>query len=207
MCFSAPVSFVSSAGLAGASGSMLRSYKQIVKRKKFLVFIPLLFAVQQLIEGFQWIVPRDSVWSGILGYGFLVFAFVIWPFLTPLVVLILETDLKRKAAMWWFFAGGVAVSTYLLVMMSINSLAVKLDSLHVVYDIDFPFSREAALAYVFVVCGSLLYSTDKQVRYFGYAAWVLSAIAWVLFQTAFISTWCLFSALLTSLIYVYVQKK
>ena len=78
MCFSAPVSFLASGGLAAIGGATIR---RIRKRSEwFLVAIPFLFSIQQLIEGLQWIVPHPSFLSTILGYAFLLFAFLLLPY-------------------------------------------------------------------------------------------------------------------------------
>ncbi|MBI2415948.1 MAG: hypothetical protein HYV33_04815 [Candidatus Kerfeldbacteria bacterium] len=85
MCFSATASFVTSGALAITGSATLA--KKPTRQLRWLAVIPLLFALQQTIEGLQWLAPKPSVLSTVLGYAFLLFAFLLWPSYLPLAVL------------------------------------------------------------------------------------------------------------------------
>ena len=73
MCFSAEASFIASGGLAVAGGASLKVAK---KEQRLIALIPLLFAIQQAIEGMQWLYLYRGTSSLKLAYAFLFFGFV-----------------------------------------------------------------------------------------------------------------------------------
>ena len=84
MCFSAPASFVA-AGLAGAAG--LASLARVQSKAELpLAAMPLVFAIQQTIEGFLWLTLANEAvgpTSSSLTEAFLMFALVLWPIYAP----------------------------------------------------------------------------------------------------------------------------
>jgi hypothetical protein len=70
MCFSANASFAASGVLAAVGAASIRETK--TKRGLLYAFIPLIFAIQQFVEGLQWL-TRPGAWSVFLAYGFLFF--------------------------------------------------------------------------------------------------------------------------------------
>ena len=92
MCFSAGASFVASGGLAIVGVASLKVAK---KEERIIALIPLAFALQQAIEGVQWLSLQSGCPSLPLGYGFLFFAFIFWPVYVPLTVYLLDKK-KRK---------------------------------------------------------------------------------------------------------------
>ena len=60
MCFSAPVSFAASAFVAGAGALALRETRTVSERP--FASVPLLFAMQQFVEGVLWVVRTGSPW-------------------------------------------------------------------------------------------------------------------------------------------------
>ena len=85
MCFSASASFAASGGLAVLGGASLAIAK---KENKLLALVPLMFAVQQGFEGIQWLYLQANTTSMIVGYGFVFFAFLVWPIYVPTFVFI-----------------------------------------------------------------------------------------------------------------------
>jgi len=204
MCFSAPVSFIASSGLAVVGAASLREAKKQKDRRMVLVaVIPLFFAIQQAFEGIQWLSDPGSLPSIIAGYGFLFFAFLVWPTYIPLMVYIL--DRKRRAFLRWFLVLGVMVTLSLLIALIISPLSV-----HVVQQsIDYrffitPFSL-LVLFYLTATCGSLMFSSDIALRVFGFAALCSAMLAAAFFRATFISVWCFFVALMSVYLYAYIR--
>src|SRR5579863_7518144 len=100
MCFSATASFVA-AGVIGGMGiaAVIRAKEP---RELPLAVIPILFAVQQGIEGLLWLylptAPEDST-STFLTYAFLLFAEVLWPVYAPMTAWIIEPEPRRRRLM------------------------------------------------------------------------------------------------------------
>ena len=80
MCFSATASFAA-AGLTGLLG--LISVRRVKLRRELpLALMPIIFALQQGIEGMLWLnleVDPEGVAARILALGFLLLAEVFWP--------------------------------------------------------------------------------------------------------------------------------
>jgi hypothetical protein len=97
MCFSAPASLIASGGLVVIGGASLAIAK---KEEKILAAIPFLFGIQQAFEGIQWLHLNVGPPSLFAGYGFLFFAFLVWPVYVPAMVFVL--DKKTRAVTKWF---------------------------------------------------------------------------------------------------------
>lgn len=86
MCFSAPASFVT-AGITGVIG-IAALVRVRAPRELPLAAAPLLFALQQIIEGLLWLnlplAPEGSL-SAVLTFLFLFFAEAFWPLYAPIV--------------------------------------------------------------------------------------------------------------------------
>src|SRR5262245_11163328 len=99
MCFSTEASFTASVLLAGIG------YLSLMKAKDKpslipLAMIPFLFAMQQFCEGVVWLYlrqewPQNFIFQ-IAKYGFLSFAFFIWPIWIPFSLLTLEKIKWRR---------------------------------------------------------------------------------------------------------------
>ena len=97
MCFSATASFGSGAVLAVIGVVTLK----ITRKPSHLVFafIPVLFAIQQISEGFVWLSLQNNEyakWQTIPIHIFMVFAHIVWPFWITLSAWLLEKQGVRK---------------------------------------------------------------------------------------------------------------
>jgi len=202
MCFSATASFVASAGLAGVS---VATYKAADKKHKILATVPLLFAVQQGLEGIQWLLPHPGELCTGVGYSFLFFAFLFWPIYIPLVVSIV--DQQRRDLLRWFIWFGAVVSAFLLTVMMVRPLDVQIYRHSIRYFVDVPFLYPMAVSYIFVVCGSLLVSTKPFIRFFGILLSISVFVSAIFFFETFSSVWCFFGAVLSSILYFYVRQQ
>ena len=115
MCFSATASFSAASITAVIGIATLRQVKH--PRELPLAAMPLLFAVQQAVEGALWLqLPagggRDAVVA--LSLCFLVFAKVLWPACVAPAVLLIEPDLRRRQVLYALAALGGTISLYML---------------------------------------------------------------------------------------------
>lgn len=197
MCFSAGASFVTSGVLAGAGTAIV----QKTKRFRAIAFIPLLFAIQQFIEGLQWIAPHPSELSIILGYTYLLFAFVLWPTYVPLSVLAAESDKKRRNILTGFFIAGALTSTALLFILLAEPLQILMTAHGINYQIAVPFINASAAWYALIITGSLLASSHRFIRYFSILVFTSAVLTMIFFFQAFTSIWCFFAAVLSLYIF------
>ena len=202
MCFSAPASFIASGGLVALGGASLAVAK---KEDKILAAIPLLFGIQQFFEGIQWLHLNTGSTSLFAGYGFLFFAFIVWPAYVPVFVYIL--DKKRRHILKWFIFLGVATALCFLYTFLTQSLAIHELRSCISYNFNFPLKDFANMAYLVAVFGPLFASKIEIFKWFGVAAALMAIIAWLFFYVTFASVWCFFAAIVSSMFFVYIKFK
>jgi hypothetical protein len=202
MCFSAPASFIASGVLATAGGVSLAIAP---KKQKIIAAIPLLFAVQQVLEGFQWLSLRGGTANMFAGYGFLLFAFVLWPIYIPAAVYIL--DRRSHRAIRWLIVLGLAVGGFLGWVLLTRPLTVGILGRCIEYRINIPFVMLVTLAYVLATCGALLLSRRRAFRILGITTFAALVITAVFFYDTATSVWCFFAALLSVLILFYLEYR
>ncbi|MEK7105664.1 MAG: DUF6629 family protein [Patescibacteria group bacterium] len=208
MCFCAPVSFVASAAL-GAAG--VGSLRKASRRERMLASIPVLFAIQQFIEGLQWLAPKPSLVSTALGYGFLLFAYLIWPTYIPVAIYRAEHDPKRRRYLRGLIGLGLVTSSYLFVVLLLIPLTISVHTHSIYYQVDAfhlnaPTAWMGVFVYIFVISASFLASSSRFLRWFGVAALVSAFVAWQLNESTFTSVWCFFAAALSGLIYFHFKR-
>lgn len=201
MCFSPTASFITAAvtGIVGVV-SMARVTHP---RELPLAATPILFAVQQTLEGLLWLnlpsAPNGAAASA-LALGFLIFAETFWPVYAPLTVLLLEPDAPRRRLMFPWLVVGAAVSAYLLWQLLIGPHgAVILDD-HIVYVTQQRHSLAVALGYLGAISLPLLMSSRRTVMALGAIVLVGCAVAYAFYWAAFMSVWCFFAAAASAVI-------
>ena len=121
MCFSATASFSAGALLLGIGALTLR-WALATRQRRALPFaaIPMLFAIQQLIEGVIWLTFRVDapLLNSVLTHVYSFFSHVLWPVYVPVAVLLMEPNGWRRRALTACIAAGAAVGTYLLYVLA-----------------------------------------------------------------------------------------
>ncbi|MCD6025371.1 MAG: hypothetical protein K0Q91_2287 [Fibrobacteria bacterium] len=202
MCFSATASFIASAALLSIGAA---TWAVARKKDKVLIAIPLLFGVQQFFEGIQWLYLDRGSSSPLAAYGFLIFALVIWPTYVPAFVLALEK--KRRRLLGVFVVTGALVSLYFTGLLVFEDVRVREQNACVNYAFDFPFKWTVLGLYLLAVLGSLCASSRPMFRAFGIAIAGMSVFSWWMYKSNFVSVWCFFSAAVSALFFLYVQRK
>lgn len=202
MCFSATASFVASGSLAVIS---VASFKAADKKHKLLAIVPFLFAIQQAIEGIQWLLPHPGDICVGVGYAYLFFAYLFWPIYIPFVLSIIDNH--RTKLMRWYMYLGIVLSAYLLSVMMFVPIDVQIIHRSIGYYVNVPMQYIAIATYAFVLFGSLLSSSKKLIRWFGVASFALALFSGIIFFNTFTSTWCFFGAILSSLVYFYIRQQ
>lgn len=204
MCFSATASFTASAVL-GAAGAA--SVKKAKKDALFLALIPLMFSVQQFLEGIVWLLPHPSFLGTTVGYGFLFFALLVWPSFIPYAMWRLEKDPSRKCDLRQLFFVGMLGSTYLFIILLTQPLHIEIIEQHIRYSIPIYFELSGIILYVALTVGALLLSTSKYVKLFGVVVLASALFSWQFYTFYFTSVWCFFAALLSLMIFFYFYSE
>ncbi|MBI3632191.1 MAG: hypothetical protein HY225_01975 [Candidatus Vogelbacteria bacterium] len=181
----------------------IATYRAADKKHKMLAAIPIIFAVQQAFEGFQWISLGVGKPSMIAAYSFLFFAFLFWPVYMPYTIF--KLDPKRRKILKWLVGFGIAVALIFLLSLLYLPLSVYPRGGSICYDINVPFSQLLVAFYVFVTCGVLLFSSNKVFNWFGVLLLLSAVISEIFFFYTFTSVWCFFAAMLSSLVYFYIR--
>ena len=210
MCFSATASFSAGVLLLGVGTLTLRS-ALVTRQRRALPFaaIPMLFAVQQLIEGVIWLTFTEdgTQLNAVMTHVYSFFSHVLWPVYVPVAVLLIEPAGRRRRGLAAFVAAGAAVSAYLLYVLVAYPVVSRPTGQHVEYDSPHFFAAVTMLLYLLSTAISPLLSTHRMVGVFGVLALLSFGAAYAFYATWFISVWCFFAALLSAVIYLHFARK
>lgn len=203
MCFSAFASFSSGAALLLVGGASARRTRHA--RELPYALIPLLFGVQQLLEGVLWLtLPQaQQCLNAPLTQAYSAFSQVIWPIYIPLAVYLLERAGWRRRAIGLVALGGSFVGLYLLWYMVHVPVVAQLGGGHIAYVFPHFHQPLATVLYLFAACVSPLLSSWPRVRLFGVLASLSLVTTAYFYAQWFISTWCFFAALLSAVVWLH----
>ena len=205
MCFSATASFVAGTTLSAIGVATLTNVKQ--RSELPFAMIPLLFGIQQLIEGVIWLTfSHDAPLLKVtMTYSYSMFSHVLWPIYIPFAFRVLEMTPWRRKAMLWFQAAGLAVGLYLLYSLVTRPMIATVVGQHLVYESPHFYRVPAIMLYVAATCFTGTVSSHTFVRLFSGLS-LLSFIATYFFAAyALVSVWCFFAAVLSLLIYFHLR--
>ncbi len=204
MCFSATASFIAGTALTVLGVATLR----LVRRNTEIPFaaIPLLFGLQQLVEGVLWLsfkfdAPQLNI---VMMYLFSLFSHVLWPMFVPFAIVLLETVPWRRKVIWGFQAIGLLVGLYLLYQLIVFPLTAVVEKNIVCVSPHF-YELPVIFLYLAATCVSCFFSSHVTIRIFGVLALILFGIAYEFFELALFSVWCFFAAMLSTIIFVHFK--
>ncbi|MDD4635412.1 MAG: hypothetical protein PHS35_02205 [Dehalococcoidales bacterium] len=204
MCFSAPASFVGSVVIGGIGA--VAQKKVIRPNQRLFALIPVLFAVQQLAEGTLWItLASDSYQTleNIAVYIFMIPALVLWPFVVPLSVYLMEEEKHRKKILAIILAAGGMVSCFYVYCLIIYNVTPQIHGLHIMYAENFPrvWMNMFYPLYVIATIAPLFISSIRRMWVFGVLIGISYLVASIFFSQYLISVWCFFAAIISGVIY------
>lgn len=210
MCFSATASFSAGALLLGIGALTLKS-ALATRQRRALPFaaIPTLFAMQQLIEGVIWLTFAQEATrlNAKLTHVYSFFSHVLWPVYVPVAVVLMEPEGWRRRALAAFVAAGAALGAYLLYVLVALPVVSKPTGQHIEYVSPHFFAAATMTLYLLSTTASPLFSSHRWVKAFGALALVAFGAAYYFFAQWFISVWCLFAALLSTVIYLHFSLR
>lgn len=163
--------------------------------------IPVLFAVQQLVEGALWqVLPAQTSASHLLTIVYLLFSNVLWPIYVPIAIWLLEPRPERRRMIAWTVAGGTAVGVFFLAAIITHPVTAAIKGMHIKYHIPHHHDDIAVAVYAVATCLAPLLSSHKMVRFFGAALIASMIVAAFVYFYWFASVWCFFAALLSVLV-------
>lgn len=167
MCFSATASFTAGAVLLGVGTLTLRSAlaSRHSRQRRDLPFaaIPLLFAIQQLIEGVIWLTFRFDapLLNSVMTHVYSFFSHVLWPVYVPAAVLLMEPAGWRSRGLIAFVAAGAALGAYLLYVLVAFPIVSRPTGQHIEYVSPHFFAAVTMTLYLLSTAVSPLLSTHR----------------------------------------------
>jgi hypothetical protein len=209
MCFSAPASFIAGAVLTGVGTASLR--RTAGSRLYPFAAIPLLFAVQQFIEGGLWIVlssPDRVHFSEALTWPYLFLSQMLWPIWVPASLLLIEPRKARRRVLLFCLVMGAMVAGYFAWVLHISPPRATIAGHHILYQLAHPPSLRPVIAvpYLLAAGGSIFSSSIPRVWSLGLALAVSYVITLVMFAEHLISVWCYFAAIISLMIFLLVPR-
>ncbi|WP_316751656.1 DUF6629 family protein [Pedobacter gandavensis] len=209
MCFSVAASFTAGAGLLLVGGIALIKAK--TTPQYVLACIPILFALQQVMEGLLWLALSHAAyarWTDLAMYLFLAFAQTVWPILVPLSMLLFEKDPLRKKILTGLLGTGILAALYLGYSLLNFNASARIEEHHIRYSLQFPFQSKLlrGIPYMLATAISPFVSSNKWLRILGWAlvlSYVFTAIVYTNYLT---SVWCFFGSILSMLILFIIIK-
>lgn len=209
MCFSANASFIAGAVLAGVGVASLSQ----IRKPAHLMFasIPLLFAIQQVCEGFVWLSLSDSNFSGwhtFAKYAFLFFAQIIWPFWIPLSFLRIERVPKRRKIIGYFLYAGIAASIMLTYRLLFSTAVALIDGCHISYQINGTKTLliVTGILYIGAIVIAPFISSWKSAIALATANVVSLLVTQLFFEVYLVSVWCFFAAAQSVLVFFVMRE-
>jgi hypothetical protein len=215
MCFSSSASFVVAAALLPVGIGAVR-YCEAQQRSELLplALSPLFFSAQQALEGVVWLglAPGGSGWlvhPAALSYLF--FAYAFWLAWFPWCVLRLnrqaQPGLRRRLLQILLVLGllvGAGLWLPLLLDGSVLQPAVVHGSLNYTTSLladQWINLGVGSTVYGLLITAPLLLSGSGRLRWFGGSVLTAFLLSHLLYDYAFTSVWCFFSALLSASLY------
>ncbi|MEO8196959.1 MAG: DUF6629 family protein [Thermoanaerobaculia bacterium] len=206
MCFSASASFIAGTSLSGIGVATLRKVE--ARAEIPFALIPLLFGLQQLIEGVIWLTFAGDapVLRQAMIYAYSGFSHVLWPIYVPFAVYLLEPIRWRRTAIAAFQVVGLAVGLSLLYFIVTRPVLAELAGKHIVYVQPhfflFPGQIFLYLAATCIVC---FFSSHRFVNLFGVVLLASFIAAYAIHAATLVSVWCFFAAILSVVVYVHLR--
>ena len=189
MCFSATASFSAGAFLLGIGTLTLRS-AMAAHQPRALPFaaIPLLFAVQQLMEGVIWLTlgAEAALLNTVMTYLYTFFSHVLWPVYVPLAVMLMEPAGWRQRALLAFVAAGAALGAYLLFVLLAYPVVARQTGQNIEYLSPHFFATASMTLYLLSTALSPVLSTYRLVQLFGVLALLSFGAGYAIYATWFI---------------------
>jgi len=203
MCFSAPVSFTASAFLIGVGLATLR--QPLPPRERPFATLPLLFGMQQFIEGGLWVrIPAFGTDTStfLLVQAYALFVGSVWPVLVPMSLRCLEPAGFRRQVLDGLTALGLVMATYTVGVSLSQGFTATIIGQCMIYGNPAGTWPGTLVLYATAVCAPFFVSSDRRIQGIGAAQLIGLAVAYGFYRNALPSVWCFFAAIVSALIYL-----
>lgn len=206
MCFSAEASFVASVVITTIG---VISYKKAGANPiRLIAWFPILFGVHQFIEGWVWVSSTYDQFSWLLPwstYGFVIFAWLIWPVLIPGILWKVEQNPQRKKILLASTIIGVSIMSVMCFFLYTRNITATILDCSVYYDYGGNSNSSAWLRFLYVLSVTLpnKISSRSKMWVLGFVNLILYSVSRIYFEEHVVSVWCFFAAI-SSIIILYI---
>lgn len=205
MCFSAGASFAVGASLLGPGVYAIKR----TKSRGMLAFActPIVFSFHQIAEGFLWLSlknPDFASWYTPALYGYSFISQPIWPIWVPLIMWLMETDVRRKKILYYFLLLGVAAGLYMFYCLVNYDIKAVAENGHIRYYRDFPYLNIMRPVNFITIAVTPFFSTLRYTKLLASAMLGSLILTYLFFTNYLISVWCFFAAILSLLVILVV---
>lgn len=197
MCYSATASFTASTFLFATGLYSVFKACRFAPNYLMLAIVPLIFALQQALEGSVWLQMHSSV----LGMAYLFFAYFFWPGYIPFSLYAIEPKLNKKRHLKFLGLIGAFIGAFLYLPILFKWVHLEIYPLahSLCYDLQFPKTilYTLALAYLIVIVAATWISSIEKIKIFGFLLTMTYLMSYLFFKYAFTSVWCFLGALLS----------
>jgi hypothetical protein len=209
MCFSPEASFGAGIVITVIGVASIKKVKE--PNQLYFASIPLIFGVQQIIEGFLWLsllYPAFEPFESVSTYSFLFVAQVIWPIWVPYSILKFESNPKLKTVLKILLAIGIVVSAYLAYCLFNFQVEGKIVGFHIDYIQNYPeaLSRYGGALYLIATIFPSFISGMKKMWLLGTLILVSYIVSSMFFSNYVVSVWCFFAAVISIIVYLIVKQ-
>lgn len=206
MCFSASMDLTAGMLVTGLGVDALGHVT--TRDQKPLAALPLLFGVHQLVETVVWwhVGGKASASaSAVAVFVYLLIALGVVPLLVPYAFLRLR--LTRPSIAWICLCAGAAAVCFDMWGMGNGPMTAHDAGHHLAYDMTVPYSQIGLPLYVIATCLPVILGRSAVLRLFGLMNLAVVATLAVLAQDGVISLWCVWAAITSFLICVYLRRE
>ena len=205
MCFSATASFTAGTVLLVVGSIAVR---RAHKPDYAYAAIPLLFGIQQVIEGALWLVLAErSSSQHCLTVGYLGFANILWPIYVPLAIWLMEPKSANRNRLLLPLVAGVVTAIFFTNAIATHPISADIVQSHIRYSL--PHDNEKIMFgfYATATCLAPLLSSYKSVRLLGPVLVASMFVVYFFYSNWFASVWCYFAALISLIILLHFQPR
>lgn len=203
MCFSASASFIAGATLTVIGVASIKK----TKKPSEIPFasIPLLFALQQITEGFVWLSltnPDYAFLEDFSTHAFIFFAQVVWPIWIPLSFLKFKNKKESKILGKILVGLGIVLSSVLAYFLFTKHIEAEILGNHIAYSQHYPANLHliGVILYVVVTIVPPFTSSIKKMWLLGSVLTLSFVVAKIFYAEYLLSVWCFFAAVISAMI-------
>jgi hypothetical protein len=173
-----------------------------------LALLPVVLGVHQLIESLVWRSADGEIGAGIGHIATILWVVIAYPLLPALVPLAALATAGRGTRMRQLPFTALGLITCAVLAYDIASGPVSAEAVgHTMrYGVHVPYANAFVAAYLVATIGALLMSDQQEIRTLGLVIAAGALVCFVLWQAAFVSTWCALAAV-TSVIVLHWSRR